>query len=58
MSKLEIVGLYEYNDVYQVVDSEESVLHQGSRESCECYQMNNCPVAQAEAREYEENIQW
>ncbi len=34
VGKLEIVGLYEYNDVYQVIDSTNSVLFQGSKADC------------------------
>ena len=34
LDKLEIVGLYEYNDVYQVIDSTDSVLFQGSKSDC------------------------
>ena len=36
-NKLLIVGLYEYNDVYQVVDSTDSVLFQGSKADCKKY---------------------
>ena len=36
-SELLIVGLYEYNDVYQVVDSTDSVLFQGSKADCKKY---------------------
>lgn len=32
--KLEIVGLYEYNDEYQVIDSNRTVWFQGSRADC------------------------
>ena len=31
---LEIVGLYEFNDVYQVVDENTTVLFQGSKLDC------------------------
>lgn len=36
-NKLLIVGLYEYNDVYQVIDSTDSVLFQGSKADCKTY---------------------
>ena len=39
--KLEIVGLYEYNDVYQVIDSTDSVLFQGSKSDCKKYVRKN-----------------
>ena len=41
LGKLEIVGLYEYNDVYQVVDSTDSVLFQGSKADCKKYVIKN-----------------
>jgi len=37
VGKLEIVGLYEYIDVYQVVDSTDSVWFQGSKVDCKKY---------------------
>ena len=41
LGKLEIVGLYEYNDVYQVIDSTDSVLFQGSKADCKKYIRKN-----------------
>jgi len=32
--KLEIIGLYEFNDVYQVVSLNRTVLFQGSKLDC------------------------
>ena len=34
VGKLEIVGLYEFNDEYQVIDEERTVLFQGSKLNC------------------------
>jgi len=34
---LEIVGLYEYNDEYQVIDSNRTVWFQGSKSDCKKY---------------------
>jgi len=39
--KLVIVGLYEYNDVYQVIDSTNSILFQGSKADCKKYIKKN-----------------
>ena len=39
--KLEIVGLYEYNDVYQVINSTDTVLFQGSKADCKKYVIKN-----------------
>ena len=39
--KLEIVGLYEYNDVYQVIDSTNTVWFQGSKADCKKYIKKN-----------------
>jgi len=41
VGKLEIVSLYEYNDVYQVIDSTGSVLFQGSKIGCKRYIKKN-----------------
>jgi hypothetical protein len=38
---LEIVGLYEYNNVYQVIDSDRFVWFQGSKEDCKKYVKKN-----------------
>jgi hypothetical protein len=35
--KLEIVGLYEYDDEYQVIDSNRTVWFQGSKVDCKKY---------------------
>ena len=37
LGKLEIVGLYEYDDVYQVINSTDTVLFQGSKADCKNY---------------------
>ena len=34
---LEIVGLYEYDDEYQVIDSNRTVCFQGSNKDCKKY---------------------
>lgn len=41
VGKLKIVGLYEYNDVYQVIDSTDSVWFQGSKKDCKKYIKKN-----------------
>jgi hypothetical protein len=41
VGKLEIVGLYEYNDVYQVIDSTNTVWFQGSKTDCKKYIKKN-----------------
>lgn len=38
---MEIVGLYEYNDVYQVINQDGTVLLQDSKEECEKYVEEN-----------------
>ena len=35
--KLEIVGLYEYDDEYQVIDSNRTVWFQGRKSDCKKY---------------------
>ena len=40
-SKLEIVGLYEWDDEYQVIDSNRTVLFQGSKADCKKYIRKN-----------------
>jgi hypothetical protein len=35
--KLEIVGLYEWDDEYQVIDSNRTVWFQGSNKDCKKY---------------------
>ena len=37
IGKLEIVGLYEFNDEYQVIDEDRTVLFQGSKLNCITY---------------------
>ena len=37
--KLEIVGLYEYDDEYQVIDSNRTVCFQGRKIDCEMYRL-------------------
>lgn len=39
--KLEIVSLYSYMDVYQVIDENNSVLFQGSKSDCKKYVRKN-----------------
>ena len=40
--KLEIVSLYPYNDVYQVIDSiNNSIVFQGSKDDCKKYKRKN-----------------
>ena len=39
--KLEIVGLYEYDDEYQVIDSNRTVWFQGSKADCKKYIKKN-----------------
>ena len=34
VGKLEIVGLYEFDDEYQVIDEDRTVLFQGSKLNC------------------------
>ena len=41
VGKLKIIGLYEYKDVYQVIDSTNSVLFQGSKADCKKYIKKN-----------------
>lgn len=41
LNKLEIVGLYEYDDEYQVIDSNRTVLFQGRKLDCKKYIKNN-----------------
>ena len=41
VGKLEIVGLYEYNDVYQVIDSNNTVWFQGSKTDCKKFIKKN-----------------
>jgi hypothetical protein len=39
---LRIIGLYEYNDVYQVIDTiDDSVAFQGSKAECKKYKRKN-----------------
>jgi len=38
---MEIIGLYEFNDEYQVIDSDRSVLFQGSKKDCKKYIRKN-----------------
>ena len=38
---LEIVGLYEYDDEYQVIDSDRTVWFQGSKADCKKYIIKN-----------------
>ena len=40
-SKLEIVGLYEYNDEYQVIDYNGTVWFQGKKSDCKKYIKKN-----------------
>lgn len=37
VGKLEIVGLYEFNDEYQVIDEDRTVCFQGSKLNCIIY---------------------
>jgi hypothetical protein len=37
IGKLEIVGLYEFNDEYQVIDEDRTVWFQGSKLNCITY---------------------
>ena len=39
--KLEIVGLYEYDDEYQVIDSNRTVWFQGRKSDCKKYIKKN-----------------
>ncbi len=39
--ELEIVGLYEYNDVYQVIDEDGTVWFQGRKVDCKKYIKKN-----------------
>ena len=40
--ELRIIGLYEYNDVYQVMDTiDDTIVFQGSKEDCKKYKRNN-----------------
>jgi hypothetical protein len=42
--ELRIIGLYEYNDVYQVIDTTDhtvNFLFQGSKEECKKYKRKN-----------------
>ena len=40
-NKLEILGLYEYNDVYQVIDYNRIVWFQGKKSDCKKYIKKN-----------------
>jgi len=49
--KLEIVGLYEFNDEYQVIDSNRTVWFQGSKVGCKKYIKQNKMYSEEEVLE-------